>query len=234
MLLTGGAFTGFLVSLRALAADIADEIRLETGREWMGLVFALMNATTKVAGAAGVFFTFRVLSRIGFDPHAGAVNTEAALRGLERAFFAGPIVFVMTGGLVFLGYRLDHRRHADIRRQLEALKVAGKPAEPPPKAEAKPETAMGPGLEPAEPGRYTVTADGILRATPANGGARVGRVARGAAVQVLGRVPEGGWYRIALEDGTQGFVAAALLKHEPPPAPAPAPSQAEYHRRCRA
>ncbi|CAO3358537.1 SUMF1/EgtB/PvdO family nonheme iron enzyme [Azospirillum palustre] len=112
------------------------------------------------------------------------------------------------------------------RRQLEALKIAGKPAEPPPKAEAKPETAMGPGLEPAEPGRYTVTADGILRATPANGGARVGRVARGAAVQVLGRVPDGGWYRIALEDGTQGFVAAALLKREAPPAPAAAQAAA--------
>ncbi|MCP1611898.1 formylglycine-generating enzyme required for sulfatase activity [Azospirillum lipoferum] len=110
------------------------------------------------------------------------------------------------------------------RRQLEALKVVSKPAEPPPKAEAKPEAAMGPGLEPAEPGRYTVAADGTLRATPANNGARVGRVARGSAVQVLGRVPEGGWYRIALEDGTQGFVAAALLKHEAPPAPAPPPT----------
>ncbi|MBY6261044.1 hypothetical protein EI613_03765 [Azospirillum sp. 412522] len=114
------------------------------------------------------------------------------------------------------------------RRQLEALKIAGKPPEAPQKAEAKaevrPEAAMGPGLEPAEPGRYTVTADGILRATPANGGARVGRVGRGAAVQVLGRVPEGGWYRIALEDGTQGFVTANLLKREAPPAPAPAPA----------
>ncbi|MBK1838510.1 SUMF1/EgtB/PvdO family nonheme iron enzyme [Azospirillum sp. YIM B02556] len=119
------------------------------------------------------------------------------------------------------------------RRQLEGMKLAGKPAEAPPKAEAKPEakpeTVLGPGLEPAEPGRYAVTADGILRATPANGGARVGRVARGATVQVLGRVPEGGWYRIALEDGTQGFIAASLLKREPLPAPAAsaaAPAQA--------
>jgi len=120
------------------------------------------------------------------------------------------------------------------RRQMETLKLAGRPAEtaPQPKAEQpkteqpktepRAEVALGPGLEPADPGRYTVTADGVLRATPANGGARVGRVARGATVQVLGRVPEGGWYRIALEDGTQGFVAAALLKHEPPPAPQPA------------
>lgn len=121
MLLTGAAFTGFLVSLRALAADIADEARLETGREQTGLIFALTNATTKLAASAGIFLTFRVLSEIGFDAHEGAVNSPAALRGLEIAFLSGPIVFVMAGGLCFLGYKLDRARHAEIRRQLERL-----------------------------------------------------------------------------------------------------------------
>ena len=124
MLLAGAAFAGFLVSLRSLAADIADEIRLATGREQTGLIFALMNATTKLASAAGIFLTFRVLAEVGFDPHEGAVNSEAALRGLERAFLSGPAVFVMLGGLAFLGYRLDHVRHAEIRRQLEAGEAA--------------------------------------------------------------------------------------------------------------
>jgi Na+/melibiose symporter-like transporter len=31
-----------------------------------------------------------------------------------------PIVFVMLGGACFIGYKLDSRRHADIRAQLEA------------------------------------------------------------------------------------------------------------------
>lgn len=120
MLIAGAAFAGFLVSLRALTADIADEIRLETGREWTGLIFALTNATTKLATAMAIFFTFRVLSEVGFDPKVGAVNTEHALRGLEIAFLAGPIVFVMIGGLCFVGYKLDRERHAEIREQLEA------------------------------------------------------------------------------------------------------------------
>ena len=120
MLLAGAAFSGFLVSLRALTADIADEIRLETGREWTGLIFALTNATTKLATAAAIFLTFRVLSEVGFDPRVGAVNTAHALRGLEIAFLAGPIVFVMLGGLCFVGYKLDRERHGEIRRQLDA------------------------------------------------------------------------------------------------------------------
>ncbi|XEY16214.1 SUMF1/EgtB/PvdO family nonheme iron enzyme [Azospirillum sp. HJ39] len=113
------------------------------------------------------------------------------------------------------------------RSQLETLKTPRKGVDAAP--EVKPEQApvLGPGLEPAAPGRYTAGADGILRATPASNGARVGRVARGATVQVLGRMTEGGWFRIALDDGTQGFVAPTLLKHEPPPAPqAPVPPPA--------
>lgn len=120
MALAGAAFSGFLVLLRALAADIADEVRLETGREWTGLVFALTNATTKLATAAAIFLTFRVLSEVGFDPREGAANTAQALRGLETAFLAGPIVFVLLGGLCFTGYRLDQARHAQIQAQLEA------------------------------------------------------------------------------------------------------------------
>ena len=120
MLLAGAAFAGFLVLLRAIGGDIADELRLETGREWTGLIYSLTNATTKLATAAAIFFTFRVLVEAGFDPREGAANTAGALRGLELAFLAGPIVFVMLGGVCFIGYRLDRARHADIRRQLEA------------------------------------------------------------------------------------------------------------------
>jgi Na+/melibiose symporter-like transporter len=120
MLLAGAAFAGFLTSLRALAADIADELRLDTGREWTGLVYSLTNATTKLATAAAIFLTFQALARVGFDPREGAANTPAALRGLELAFLAGPIVFVLLGGVCFAGYRLGRERHAEIRRQLEA------------------------------------------------------------------------------------------------------------------
>src|SRR6185369_4311112 len=120
MSVAGAAFAGFNVAIRALTADIADEARLDHGHESTGLMFALTNATTKLATAIALFLTFHVLDRIGFDAREGAVNSARALQALEVAFLAGPMVFVMAGGLCFVGYRLDHRRHAEIRRALDA------------------------------------------------------------------------------------------------------------------
>jgi Na+/melibiose symporter-like transporter len=119
LFVTGAMAAGFIVMIRALTGDIGDEIHLESGREWMGLMYALTNATTKVAGAASIFLTFNVLARVGYNAREGAVNTPEAIRGLELAFLIGPIVFVMLGGAWFIGYKLTRERHADIRRQLE-------------------------------------------------------------------------------------------------------------------
>lgn len=124
MFITGCAAAGLIVVIRALAGDIADEIRLESGREWMGLMFAMTNATGKVASAASIFLTFNVLEQIGYNAKAGAVNTPAAIRGLELAFLIGPIFFLMLGGACFIGYKLSAERHADIRRQLDARDAA--------------------------------------------------------------------------------------------------------------
>ena len=115
-----GAFAaGFGVMIRAITADIGDEIRLEGGKEQIGLLYALTNATTKVAGAFSIFLTFNVLAAVGYNAKEGAVNTAAQIHGLELAYLIGPVIFVMLGGACFLGYKLDAQTHGDIRRQLE-------------------------------------------------------------------------------------------------------------------
>jgi Na+/melibiose symporter-like transporter len=120
MFLQGALAAGFGVMVRAITADVGDEIRLEGGREQIGLLYALTTATTKVASASSIFLTFSVLAATGFNPAEHAVNTPAQIRGLELTYLIGPIVFVMLGGACFLGYRLGPERHAEIRRQLEA------------------------------------------------------------------------------------------------------------------
>jgi GPH family glycoside/pentoside/hexuronide:cation symporter len=121
MFLVGAMQAGFVVMIRALAGDIADEMRLESGSQWMGLVYALVNATTKLGQAGAILLTFSVaLTAVGYNAREGAVNTPDAIRGLELVFIIGPIVFVMIAGSCFFGYRLTAERHADIRRELEA------------------------------------------------------------------------------------------------------------------
>ncbi len=119
MIVLGALASGFGVMIRAITADIGDEIRLEGGKEQIGLLYALTNATTKVAGAFSIFLTFNVLARVGYNAKEGAVNTAAQIHGLELAYLIGPVVFVMLGGACFIGYKLGAERHAEIRRQLE-------------------------------------------------------------------------------------------------------------------
>ena len=121
MFLVGAMQAGFVVMIRALAGDIADEMRLESGREWMGLVYALTNLTTKAGQALSLFLTFNLaLTAVGYQAKAGAVNTPEAIRGLEVIYIVGPIVFVMLAGACFFGYRLTADRHSQIREELDA------------------------------------------------------------------------------------------------------------------
>lgn len=128
MFIVGAMAAGFTVMIRAITADIADEIRLDSGREWMGLMYAMTNATSKLATAGAIFLTFNVLDAVGYQAKEGAVNTPEAIRGLELAYIIGPIVFVMIAGACFIGYRLTAERHGEIRRLLDERDAIPDPA----------------------------------------------------------------------------------------------------------
>ena len=119
MAIEGALAAGFGVMIRAITADVGDELRLEGGREQIGLLYALTAATSKLAGAFSIFLTFNVLALVGYDAKAGATNTPEQVLGLELAFIIGPIIFVMLAGACFFGYKLDAAAHAEIRRQLD-------------------------------------------------------------------------------------------------------------------
>ena len=119
LFLTGFLAAGFNVLTRAMTADVADEIRLEQGKERSGLLYALTTLTTKIALAGSIVLTFGVLSRVGYDPKIGHGNTPEAITGLMLTFISGPIIFVMLGGACLVGYKLTAERAAEVRRQLE-------------------------------------------------------------------------------------------------------------------
>lgn len=124
MFLMGFFNAAFAALLRAMTADVSDELRLEQGQERAGLLYAIITLTTKAAGAISIFLTFTVLERIGYDAKAGAANDADALRGLEIASIAGPVGFVLLGAACCLGYRLTAERHGEIRRELDAREAA--------------------------------------------------------------------------------------------------------------
>jgi glycoside/pentoside/hexuronide:cation symporter, GPH family len=119
MFLLGGLATGFVVMVRAITADVGDELRLEGGRDLIGLLYAVTSATTKAAGALAIFVSYQLLEVVGFSAKPHAVNGPAQIHGLELTFIIGPITFAMLGGAAFLGYKLTADKHADIRRQLD-------------------------------------------------------------------------------------------------------------------
>lgn len=112
--------SGFALMIGAMAADFGDEIRLDQGRERISLIYAMISFATKVAGAVSIILTYSALAAVGYHPAEGAVNTPAAIHGLEAIFLIGPIFFVMLGGACFIGWKLDARRHGDIRNRLDA------------------------------------------------------------------------------------------------------------------
>ncbi len=110
---------GFVLLGRAMCADVGDAIRLAKGKHQQGLLYAMMTSVEKIASAFSIGLTFTILSMVGYRATQGAHNTPAAIHNLELVYLIGPITFVMLGGACYLGYKLDHTRHAEIRAQLE-------------------------------------------------------------------------------------------------------------------
>jgi Na+/melibiose symporter-like transporter len=120
MLWCGFMATGFDLMTSAMMADLGDQIRLEQGKERMALLFAVTGLAMKLAAAGAVIIAYPLLAAVGYAPTLAAHNTTAAIDGLTLVFIIGPIFFVTLGGVCFIGWKLDARKHAEIRRQLEA------------------------------------------------------------------------------------------------------------------
>ena len=115
---------GFLASSfalldRAMVADVGDAVRLEQGKNHAGLLYAMITSTQKIASGLSIGLTFTILGLVGYQAKEGAINTPAAIEGLKLVYLLGPVFFVMLGAACYIGYKLDHKRHAEIRAALD-------------------------------------------------------------------------------------------------------------------
>jgi Na+/melibiose symporter-like transporter len=120
MFALGFLAAGFPLLDRAMVADVGDAVRLEKGKQRTGLLYAMISTTQKAASSFSIALSYFLLGLIGYQGRQGAMNTPAAIHGLELIYIVVPVVFVMLGGACYIGYRLDSARHADIRARLDA------------------------------------------------------------------------------------------------------------------
>jgi Na+/melibiose symporter-like transporter len=126
MFSVGFVASAFAFLVRAMVADVSDEVRLETGKDRTGLLYALVTSTNKVGGTISVGVAYAILPLFGFIPTEGAVNSPQAIWGLQACYLIPPVACVLIGGFAMWGYKLDEKRHSEIRLALGAAEaIAG-------------------------------------------------------------------------------------------------------------
>ena len=117
--ITGLAFGSGDLLLRAMMADASDVVRLEDGADRTGLLFSILNATSKLGYAFSVG-AFAVLEWMGFQAEAGSVNSPEVIQGLTWLFIAAPGVLLLLTAYVVRLYPLTEDRHLAVRTELKA------------------------------------------------------------------------------------------------------------------
>lgn len=121
--LVGLAFASGDLLLRAMMADVSDQVRLDEGADRTGLLFSILTATSKLGYAASVL-TFTALQFAGFEPTRGAENSAASIVWLQLLFAVLPALCLVVAAMVLRGYPLTQARHAEIRAALDAKSPA--------------------------------------------------------------------------------------------------------------
>jgi len=132
MFVAGGILSAFAFLVRAMVADVADEIRLDTGKDRIGVLYSLITSTAKIGTASAVFLSLFLLGALGFNAEAGATNSPMAMNGLLIIYTAPPVLMVLLAAFAVRGYSLSRERHDDIRialavKDAEALAAAPTP-----------------------------------------------------------------------------------------------------------
>jgi len=119
----GMFFAGFVVScftflIRAMVADISDEVRLDIGKDRSALLYGLITSTSKVGSTLSVGITYGILAAFGFQAKEGVTNSGVALDALVACYVVVPVLTMFVGAAALWGYRLDQNSHDGIREQL--------------------------------------------------------------------------------------------------------------------
>jgi Na+/melibiose symporter-like transporter len=123
-LINAGTGTIAAVTYSSIYADLTDSHEYRTDQRREGTIFAARSFSGKAAGAFGLMIGGAILDLIAFPENApyGSVPDEVVW---NLGLFVGPAttIFSAMGIALFLFYRLDKARHAEITRALEARRA---------------------------------------------------------------------------------------------------------------
>ncbi len=127
----GGAIGPIIfTSINSAFADIADEFELDTGQRMEGLIYSARAFALKATSAFGLIIGGIVLDAIGFPTNAvpGEVDPDVIFR---LGVMQGPAtsIFTMLSLLLYLQYKLNRTKHAEIATQLAARHAAAAAAD---------------------------------------------------------------------------------------------------------
>ena len=121
MFVAGLPYSAGAFLLRAMMADVSDEVRLETRIDRTGLLYALLTGTVKIGSAVAVGVSFKLLSLFGFDPQ---VHGQEGLTALTLMFTVAPAGLAVLASVLISRYSLTAERHAEIRAALDEHDLA--------------------------------------------------------------------------------------------------------------
>ena len=120
MFFAGFCASAFMPLVRAMVADVVDEVRLETGQDLTEPdVFDGHHDHQGRQRRSTSTLAYGILACFGYSGKTGAVhNTPRGILGLELVYLIAPVALVWLGCAMFFGYKLDAKRHAEISKAL--------------------------------------------------------------------------------------------------------------------
>ena len=102
---------------RTMLADVCDQDYAESGAERMGLYYALLQLTSKLAAGFTVAFSYTLLALFGFEP--GAEATPESIEKVRYLIVFMPILAYLLVVLLMRKYPLDRARQKELRRIID-------------------------------------------------------------------------------------------------------------------